>query len=176
MKTKSLLILAFLFSIYSVNAQYSQQCSHKTTIDKSWISDTLDAVSYTIHLNSFDFTNHEIEAQTDVELSSKINYLDEVKLELMDLTVEEVYVNGVLNTGFTHDGMILSIPLTSPVNTGETVNVSVSYHGEPFHEGWGGFHWSGEYCFNLGVGFVSIPHNLGKTWFPCIDDFHDMAF
>ena len=32
------------------------------------------------------------------------------------------------------------------------------------------------YAFNLGVGFESIPHNLGKTWFPCIDDFHDRAF
>jgi len=28
---------------------------------------------------------------------------------------------------------------------------------------------------NLGVGFDAIPHNLGKAWFPCIDDFHDRA-
>jgi aminopeptidase N len=26
------------------------------------------------------------------------------------------------------------------------------------------------------VGFESIPHNLGKTWFPCIDDFQDRAY
>ncbi len=176
MKTTSLLILVFIFSFGNLNAQHSKKCSHKTGFEKSWISDTLDAISYTIHLHSFDFTNQEIEAQTDIELASKINNLDEIYLELMDLTVDEVYVDGALNTNFSHDGMILTIPLTNPINTGEIVNVSVSYHGEPFHEGWGGFHWSGQYCFNLGVGFISIPHNLGKTWFPCIDDFHDRAF
>jgi aminopeptidase N len=61
------------------------------------------------------------------------------------------------------------------INAGDMVTATVFYHGHPFHESWGGFHWSGEYCFNLGVGFVSIPHNLGKTWFPCIDDFQDRA-
>ncbi len=65
----------------------------------------------------------------------------------MDLTVDEVYVDGTLNTNFTHNGMILTIPLTNTINIGETVNVTVSYHGAPFHEGWGGFHWSGRVLF-----------------------------
>ncbi|NOY49507.1 MAG: M1 family metallopeptidase, partial [Chlorobi bacterium] len=38
-----------------------------------------------------------------------------------------------------------------------------------------GFHFAGDYAFNLGVGFQSIPHNLGKSWFACIDDFTDRA-
>ncbi len=119
----------------------------------------------------------KLQPVTEIELESKINNLNEVKLELMDLTVDEIYVDGVQNTNFTHDGMILTIPLSNSISIGETVDVSVSYHGHPFHEGWGGFHWSeGTYCFNLGVGFVSIPHNLGKTWFPCIDDFQDRAY
>jgi hypothetical protein len=51
----------------------------------------------------------------------------------------------------------------------------VDYNGVPFHESWGGFHFSGEYAFNLGVGISTIPHNLGKSWFPCVDNFTDRA-
>jgi hypothetical protein len=176
MKTKIYISLVATLIFFQVNAQQHYKCSHGASFQKSWISDTLDAISYTIYLNSLDFTNHEISAQTIVELASKIDNLDHITLELMDLIVDEVKVNGTIVAGFQHEGILLSIPLITPINSGQTVTVSVSYHGEPFHEDWGGFHWSGQYAFNLGVGFESIPHNLGKTWFPCIDDFHDRAF
>ena len=138
------------------------------------LSDTLDAIHYTIHINNFDFTNHSITARTQVKIESKIDDLDFVKLELLNLTIDSVRVNGQSNS-FTYNGSIVTIPLSNPLNTGEMVIVNIFYHGVPFHEDWGGFHWSGNYAFNLGVGFVSIPHNLGKTWFPCIDDFQDRA-
>ncbi len=35
----------FIINFGSVNAQQSHQCSHKTSFEKSWISDTLDAIS-----------------------------------------------------------------------------------------------------------------------------------
>lgn len=158
-----------------VLAQQMHTCSHKATFQKSWLSDTLDAVSYTIYLTELDFTNQEITAQTDVVLQSKIDNLDHITLELQDLTVDQVFVNGSEVTDFTHEDFYLNIPLSSTISTGESVTASVFYHGQPFHESWGGFHWNGEYAFNLGVGFVSIPHNLGKAWFPCIDDFQDRA-
>jgi aminopeptidase N len=176
MKIKSILLLVLMFALFNLTAQHTATCSHKMSFAKSWISDTLDAISYTIYLNEFDFANHEITAQTEIELISKIDDLTEIKLELQDLTVDEIYVDGIEITDFSHDGMILSIPVTDPLNMGDSVSVSVAYHGEPFHETWGGFHWSGEYCFNLGVGIWTIPHNLGKTWFPCIDDFQDRAY
>ncbi|MCB0805650.1 MAG: M1 family metallopeptidase [Bacteroidales bacterium] len=170
------LILLVLSGIYfQLPAQHSHKCSHAASFQKSMLSDTLDAISYTIYINELDFTNQEITAQTDVLLTAKVDNLDEIKLELQDLTVDEVFVDGEEITGFNHSGIILTIPLDESINTGDQVTVSVFYHGEPFHEAWGGFHWSGQYAFNLGVGFESIPHNLGKTWFPCIDDFQDRA-
>jgi hypothetical protein len=27
------------------------------------------------------------------------------------------------------------------------------------------------YAFNLGVGFAADPHNFGRVWFPCFDNF-----
>ena len=49
------------------------------------------------------------------------------------------------------------------------------YGGSTFSEYWGGVEWWGDYVYSLGVGFESQPHNLGKTWFPCVDNFTDKA-
>ncbi|MDZ7776575.1 MAG: hypothetical protein U5L09_13675 [Bacteroidales bacterium] len=33
---------------------------------------------------------------------------------------------------------------------GEAVTLDIYYHGAPFSEAWGGFHFAGNYAFNLG--------------------------
>jgi aminopeptidase N len=175
MKPKSYILLPLIIKLTMTIAWQTGNCGNSVQPGEKWISDTLDALTYTIYITEFDFANHEITAQADISMVTKVNNLNLVKLEIMDLTVDQVMVDGNVAAGFTHIGNILTISLTAPVNTGDTIAVSVNYHGEPFHEEWGGFHWAGNYCFNLGVGFVSVPHNLGKTWFPCIDDFHDRA-
>jgi aminopeptidase N len=169
-------LLIMIFILSGITGSMAQKAAQIEPAGKFWISDTLDALTYTIYITEFDFTNHEITAHADIEITTKVNGVTEVTLELMELTVDDVSVDGTAVTNFQHTGGIISIPLANPINTSDTILVSVVYHGEPFHEEWGGFHWSGNYCFNLGVGFVSIPHNLGKTWFPCIDDFHDRAY
>jgi aminopeptidase N len=174
MKNLYLILFVFFLGMGTTLSQQAHRCSHKMPFQKSELSDTLDALQYTICIEQFDFTAKTIDACAEIKLASKIDDLDFVKLELKDLEVEAVIIDGQF-ADFTHDGEILTITLANPINTGEQVVVEVDYNGEPFHEAWGGFHWSGQYCFNLGVGFESIPHNLGKTWFPCIDDFHDHA-
>jgi len=173
---RSIITLAFAILILSqIPAQTLQKCKHAVSFEKSVLGDTLDALSYTIYLTNLDFGTQEITAETEVVLASKVDNLNEIKLELQDLTVDDVLVDNTPITNFSQTDMMLIIPLSTPLNSGEQATVSVSYHGHPFHEAWGGFHWSGAYAFNLGVGFESIPHNLGKTWFPCIDDFQDRA-
>ena len=175
-------LYAFLFAtFFLISGQLLSQgnlhkCAHRQSFTPSLISDTLDALAYEIHLTNVNTTAKTIEAWTLVTLESKIDDLNQITLELMDLTVDQVFVENFAITGFSHVDPWLYIPLNSPINTGDQVMVKVVYHGEPFHEDWGGFHWSGTYAFNLGVGFESDPHNLGKAWFPCIDDFHDRAF
>ncbi|MCF6169975.1 MAG: M1 family metallopeptidase [Bacteroidales bacterium] len=138
------------------------------------IGDTIHAIHYNIHLTEVNTGAQTITAFTEVELTPLVSNLDHVRLELKSLIVDSVFVDGI-STTFTHQDEILDIQLLSAISTDDTITVKTFYHGQPFHEGWGGFHFSGDYAFNLGVGFVSIPHNLGKTWFPCIDDFTDRA-
>lgn len=139
------------------------------------IGDSLHAVRYTIMLDNVDMSAHTIAGNTSVRLTSLVNGLETVRLQLMEpLMVDSVFVEGNLTTT-NYANSIIAVPLSSPANVGDTFDVQVYYHGQPFHESWGGFHYSGQYAFNLGVGISWIPHNLGKTWFPCIDDFTDRA-
>ncbi len=168
--------IAFQQLLFTQTQQKHFRCTHRQSFQRSLISDTLDALNYEIHLNEINTTLKTIDAYTIVQLKSKVDDLNEIKLELLELTVDAVWVDNQPVTDFIHESPWLTIPLQNPLQNGDEVEVKVEYHGQPFHEDWGGFHFSGSYAFNLGVGFVSDPHNLGKAWFPCIDDFHDRAF
>ncbi|MCK5774531.1 MAG: T9SS type A sorting domain-containing protein [Bacteroidales bacterium] len=171
-------ILSFLILIFInplVFSQSHQGCNHSTSFQKSPLSDSLDVESYHIFIDSILWNTDELYARTEIVLTSKIDDLMLIPLELMSLTVTEVLINGEATSNYSQTDLRLNINLDSPLQTDESVNLSISYNGTPFHEGWGGFYIDNQYAYNLGVGFQADPHNLGKTWFPCVDDFHDRA-
>ncbi len=176
--TKTFLI-AFLTIFFQLNSQNTvfAQFSKKENQKAALYSDTIEAVHYGIHLTDINLTNKTIEGYTEVKLVSKTSKLSSVKLELASLTVDSVFIKTAKINNFRQAGTLIYIPIKSPLNKGDTVNTIIYYHGHPFVDpsGWGGFHFAGDYALNLGVGFDAIPHNLGKAWFPCIDDFHDRA-
>lgn len=163
---KYLFILFFLSVLRLLNGQ--------TETVNNGIGDTVHAIHYSIHINQVDTDNKTISAFTEIHLTPLMDNIDQIPLELKDLQVDSAFVNGS-KTPFVLNNDILYVELSEAISSEDTVLVSVYYHGHPFHEAWGGFHFSGDYAFNLGVGFESIPHNLGKAWFPCIDDFTDRA-
>lgn len=138
------------------------------------IGDSLHAVHYEININEINTVNKTISAHTNVWITPVTGEVSGISLELIELDVDSVFVDGTISSYSHSDGIVL-IPLEESITVGDTIQVGVYYHGQPFNEAWGGFHFAGEYAFNLGVGFQSIPHNLGKSWFPCIDDFTDRA-
>lgn len=138
------------------------------------IGDTLDVLHYDIHITEIQSSNQLIAGYTDLEFVTKIDLLKQIPLNLQSLTVDSVLIDGSLYF-FDQGDKVMHILFTDPLGLNDTINASIYYHGTPFHEDWGGYHFSGDYTFNLGVGFESIPHNLGKTWFPCVDNFTDRA-
>lgn len=93
-------------------------------------------------------------------------------LHLLALGVDSVTTtNGSL--AFTHTGIDLDITLASPLNTTDTTTLTVHYHGDPLTDasGFGGFYTTGQYSYNLGVAFTSVPHSYGRAFFPCADNF-----
>jgi hypothetical protein len=135
----------------------------------------LDATHYEIRINNIDFQAHTLTATTTVTLTPLSGNVNEIALELINLTVTDVWYNGQAISDFVQTDSLVSFFPSSPLLVNDTAEVKVDYNGIPYHESWGGFHFSGEYAFNLGVGFEIIPHNLGKSWFPSVDNFTDRA-
>ncbi len=141
---------------------------------KNRVGENIDVTHYEIRINNLDFTNHTLDAVTTVTLTA-LSAVSEIDLELKSLTVTDVTSNDLIVSSFSQDGDILKILLGFEMYAGQTASFTISYNGTTFNDGWGGVLWSGNYVCNMGVGFDSQPHNLGKTWFPCVDDFVDKA-
>jgi aminopeptidase N len=163
------LILFLIFPGFSFAPWNYSRENHRS------ISDTLDALHYTIRLQVVDPLSHQISGNTEIALTPRVSGVSALTLELINLSVDSVFVGEENWTDYSHLDGTIAIQLVDPISPGDTVVTRIVYHGEPFHEGWGGFHFSSQNAYNLGVGFDSNPHNLGKAWFPCIDDFRDRA-
>lgn len=136
--------------------------------------ENIDVTHYEIHLNNLDFTGHTIDAATIVTITAT-TAVSSFNLELKSLTVTAVTSADVSVSNFMQSGDALTINLASALAEGASASFTITYSGNTFNDGWGGILWSGGYVCNMGVGFESVPHNLGKTWFPCVDNFTDKA-
>lgn len=138
-------------------------------------TDTLHVIHYDIHLSVLDFSNKKIGGYAELQILAKVNNLTRINLDLHSLTVDSVK-NISDRLTFTHDGMLLAIFLTEALNCDDMITLRVYYQGVPAKDAlWGGFYFAGQYAFNLGVAFTSIPHNFGRVWFPCLDYFTDKS-
>ena len=136
--------------------------------------ENIDATHYEIHVGDFDYANHTMAGETFVTFTATAE-VQQIVLELKSLVATSVMATGATVSDFSQSGDFLTINLASPLASGSTATMDIVYGGSPFHETWGGVEWWGDYVYSLGVGFDSQPHNLGKTWFPCVDNFTDKA-
>ena len=137
-------------------------------------SDTIHVAHYDISLTVMDFTTHNIVGETQLTVVAKMPNLSQVVLDLLALTTDSVKVNGSPAT-FQHQGERLAITVPT-MQTGDTAMVTVYYHGVPTKDaGWGGFYFSGQYAYTMGVAFQSQPHSYGRCWYPCMDVFTDKS-
>ena len=135
----------------------------------------INVTHYEIHVNELDFANRTLQGETFVTFTTTAE-IQQVVLELMRLEATSVTAIGVTVTDFSQNDNFLTINLASPLASGATATLDIVYGGNTFSETWGGVEWwSSDRVYNLGVGFESQPHNLGKTWFPCVDNFTDKA-
>jgi aminopeptidase N len=138
------------------------------------IGENIDVTHYEIHLNTIDFTDRVLEASATLTLTTKTE-INALELELKSMEVTSVVCDAYDVADYFQDGDVLRITFATGIAADTDLEITINYGGSTFNENWGGVHWSNDYVYNLGVGFDSQPHNLGKTWFPCVDDFNDKA-
>jgi len=136
-------------------------------------SDSVDIKHYHIQLHITDFVGQTIRGFTDIDINFLLPAITTTRFDLLMLTVDSVQWNGVTTTDYIYDTKTVNINHPSS-SIGDSARVRIYYHGSPQGDasGWGGWYWSGtSYAYNLGVGFAADPHNYGRVWFPCFDNF-----
>jgi aminopeptidase N len=139
-------------------------------------SDTFDLLKITINLEIGNSSNPTIKGNAQIRFAPKLNGRTFIRFDLLKLFVDSVKEGNNLRT-YAYNDTILKVNFAAPKNTTDTSIFTVYYKGSPIVDatGWGGFYFnnaqSAEYAFNLGVGFDAKPHNYGRVWFPCFDNF-----
>ena len=139
--------------------------------------DTIDIQSYVMRLDFTDFANGVLKANATLVIKAKMNNVGSINLDLLRLTVDSIKVDGY-NPVYAYNDSVININLLTTLNTGDSATLIVFYHGKPLQISgdFGGFYWTSNCAFNIGVSFLSTPHNFGKCWFPCFDNFQVRSY
>ncbi|UKN01252.1 T9SS type A sorting domain-containing protein [Paracrocinitomix mangrovi] len=143
--------------------------------NESLRSDTVDVINYSLYLDFTQGQSGQMSGACEVKFSPKMA-ISSLSLDLQALTVDSITFQGS-SISFSHDDTLIVAQLGTTLNSGQTDSLTVYYHGSPQMDpsGWGGFYMNTQYFYNLGVGFASIPHNFGRAWHPCFDNFVERA-
>jgi hypothetical protein len=139
-------------------------------------SDTMNILKYTISLEIGTTSNNVIAGSTDVRFVPKIAGQNHIRLDLLKLVIDSVRESNT-PLSYVYNDTVVRVNFTASKGTTDTSVIRIYYHGTPKIDatGWGGFYFdnaqSAQYAFNLGVGFGANPHNYGRVWFPCFDNF-----
>ena len=174
------LILQFLF--LSMLPSVSQTCmDHKRGMqnlkdNERSSASPYDVTHYDIRIDTLAFASQSIRARTGITIVANQGPFSVVSLDLEPFTIDSITAAGYSVT-YSHTAPTLIVQLQPAVPGNDSVTIWVNYRGTPTLEaaGWGGFHFSGAYAFNMGVGFGTNPHNFGRAWFPCEDNFVSRA-
>lgn len=151
---------------------FGNLCSAQTVFPHDTRSDSIAIEQYTIELDVRDFTTFVLKGHTEVIFEPLVNGISEIRLDLMGPAVDSVTdPSGNLLT-FAAAPLGFVVDLGAAFNAGDSTSIHVYYHGTTVQDPtFGGFYFNSSYAYNVGVSLDDIPHNYGKTWFPCFDNF-----
>ena len=137
----------------------------------------IDVKHYTINLDISDFTGKTISGKTILNLATTEDNVSTIYLYLLRLNIDSIVCYDYGISSFSYNDSIITINFETAPTADQPFDLDVYYHGAPQKDpsGWGGFYFSGDYAFNMGCGFQDVPHNYGRVWFPCNDNFTDKA-
>jgi len=161
-KTKIFITLFFIFVFKFSNAQDNR-------------NGQFDILNYSINLKIRNLSAKNIAGNTEIKIRTVQNNLSKIILDLAILKVDSILLFQN-KQNFTQNDSQLFINLLSPLKTNDTILLNIFYNGNPTKDpSWGGFYFTANYAFNMGVGFNVNPHNYGRVWFPCVDNFTERS-
>ena len=134
-------------------------------------TDSFSVKHSNINLSIKNFSQKKIKGYTSHKLVFKVS-TNTVDFDLSGMTIDSI-LTANQSLAFSRLGDRVKIALDKTYLMNDSINLFIHYQGTPAADpsGWGGFYFTGDYAFNLGVGFQVNPHTYGRAWFPCIDEF-----
>lgn len=135
-----------------------------------------DLINTNLSFSEINFTEKTITCEANLKFRSLENNLSQISIDLLDMKLDFVHHNGN-PLSYTYNDSLIVITLAQPIQKNTELIIDIAYHGTPVKDptGWGGFYFTGDYAFNLGVGFGSNPHTYGRAWYPTIDHFEERS-
>jgi hypothetical protein len=137
-------------------------------------SDSVEVIHYDLSFDLVHLSSKQLQAKATISFKALLPGMNAFNLDLLRLNVDSIKT-GNQSCSFLYNDTILRIHWPQTLPAGDTLEVSIWYHGQPNVEayGWGGFHFASDssLAYNLGIAFYDKPHNYGRVWFPCIDEF-----
>lgn len=174
-------ILAICFPL-SATSPASNLLAAEISGPEDFIPQAFDVLHYDVQASfDFDENHNEIYGRCDIKFLWMQNPGDEMfYFHLRDLSVDSVFYDGVRHSA-TEEGTpdqatyhYYVLPVDN-AEAGDTVLLSVYYHGNMTKEGWGGVHHSEKDLYALGVGFHNNYVSTTEHWMPCYDHPSDKA-
>jgi aminopeptidase N len=185
----SIFIFGSLLNAHSQTCQDKRHvhCSHQklgalhnsnaksSTID-NLRSDTLDIKNYSIFIDFSQANSQQISGSCEILFTAKQNNVSSISLDLLKMNIDSI-IQQSQSLSYSYNDTLLIVTLNQSLNTGDLDSITVYYNGSPQGDpsNWGGFYFQGNYSYNLGVGFEADPHNYGRVWHPCFDNFVERA-
>jgi aminopeptidase N len=187
---KSILTISLLLFSYLSIGQFTEQgnlCQNRhqhpamefetqyKSGNESLRSDTVNVINYSVYLDFTQAGSSLISGNCEIKFEALMD-ITSISLDLLQQTIDSVTYNGT-NIAFSYDDTLLVPQFGSTLTSGSIDSLTVYYNGTPQQDpsGWGGFYFTSGYYYNLGVGFESDPHNYGRVWHPCFDNFVERA-
>lgn len=137
-------------------------------------SDSIDILHYTIDLDLTRSTEDLLAGICTVKFTPRVAGIGRIVLDLRGYGIDSVKA-GEQQLMYSREGEKLSIETGAMLNPGDTFSIAVYYRGTPAAINPGNFggvyHNAPGFVYNIGVSFLDDPHNFGKVWFPCFDNF-----
>lgn len=168
---RNLYIFLFLILLHSTTFQYKLNAQGIYLNLENQRSDSIDLLHTHLELE-LDISARYLSGYADVTLHPKIQALRYVPFDLLQYQVDSIVgPNGSLN--FIYDDTLLTADMGMFYSMTDTIVLRIFYQGTPKNEGWGGFKFSGSFGYQVGAGFVAKPHNVGRYFYPCFDNFRE---
>jgi aminopeptidase N len=168
------IVVVFFAVVSFFNIAIAQE--NLKSLENNKRSDTINVLDYKMNLDLTQMSSQIIFGECRVKFESKMDNIDGISLDLLQFTIDSVKQGGNTIT-YSYNDTLLRAYLGNTLMQNDLDSVTVYYSGTPQADpsGFGGFYFQGDYAYNLGVGFNADPHNYGRTWHPCFDNFVERA-